>query len=60
MYKNWVIKLPLVTMPINVIPYLHTKKLPYKIVNSTKLKLLINVVLQPLQSTLMAPIGDNV
>ena len=39
---------------------LHTKKLSYKIVHGMKLKLPIDVALQPLQSTHMPAVGDYV
>ena len=53
-------KLPLVAILINEISYSHTKKLPYEIVHSRKLKLPLDVALWPLQSTHMPAVGDYV
>ena len=53
-------ELLLVAILINTIPKSHTKKLPYKIMYSRKLKLPKDVALQPLQSTCMPAVGDYV
>ena len=47
-------------MLIIVTPYSQTKKLPYETVHGRKLRLPIDVALQPLQSTCMPDIGNYI